>query len=251
MQQNVLNKSIKIGLLTLSCLSLVACGTKTPTTKETSSEAAISSSQASASLASESTTQSSSESQGSSDSLSEKKGETAQAKFNDDDHYEDYAIITADTGRPEGEFTLKSAIEKFQSSYPKAEIIKLSYEEDDSVYYYEIKGIHEQKFREVKYEAQNGEVVHEYEKFLPKHIKKINLAEVISLKDAYARALESAKGSFGKDAASAEGEFTIKEWALDYDDGRLVYKFEFKQSSHDDDLKVKIDAQNGTTLRVS
>lgn len=133
--------------------------------------------------------------------------------------------------------TPEEAFNTFKEEYPAAKVDELELDFDDGFYYYKVEGYDDIKEYELKINTSDGTVT--------KNEKddKSNSTGEITVEDV--RKIEAL---LDKAISDAGDDYRIKEWVLDTDDSKVIFKIEVV-NSNGDDIEYKYDVDTGDLIK--
>lgn len=141
---------------------------------------------------------------------------------------------------------IATAIQTFQTKYPKSDIQKLQIEYEGPFIKYDIVGNDGSQRNSLELNGQTGQVIKEKQKALKakdqdpsrRQAKALNLDNLMPLDQINQIALDN---------ANVDRPF---QWEMDREKDRTVWKVEISDASGSQVTEVKVDAQDGTVVQM-
>ena len=141
---------------------------------------------------------------------------------------------------------IATAIQTFQTTYPKSDIQKLQIEYEGPFIKYDIVGNDGSQRNSLELNGQTGQVIKEKQKALKakdqdpsrRRAKALNLDNLMPLDQINQIALDN---------ANVDRPF---QWEMDREKDRTVWKVEISDASGSQVTEVKVDAQDGTVVQM-
>lgn len=140
--------------------------------------------------------------------------------------------IVANIDTKEVKMTKEEAYEEFLKAYPNAKVDSLSYGKDNGISIYEVEGYDDMNEYEIKFDASNGQIVGQKQD-----------------KEASNKTLFISKEQLQKidllieDAAKDFEDFISYEYTLDFDNNKLEFKVELKNTSKEVEYKYDYETE--------
>lgn len=140
--------------------------------------------------------------------------------------------------------TLAHAVQIYESNYPNTSVTSIELDSSFGIYYYEIKGVDDQKEYELKFHAKTGDIKrkrvknleHDEKNGVEKKEKGIVTTNLLSLEEITSRAQEAA------------GSGTATDWDLEKELDTIYWEVKVKSGKSKTD--VTLNAETGTVLKV-
>lgn len=150
------------------------------------------------------------------------------------------------TKLPAIKVTVAEAISAYEKAYPNTSITSIDLDTSFGAYYFEVKGVDDNKEYELKINAETGDETKEREENLDADEKNgtkktedaLDLKDILSLEDAT---------KFAAEALAVEAE-TATDWSLDRELAVTYWEVTFKSGRSES--SVKLNAQTGAVLET-
>lgn len=128
----------------------------------------------------------------------------------------------------------------YMEKYPDTMVAKIELDQDFGSYMYKIEGFDGEKEYELKINPVNGEITKD--DIDNEILEDDDKDEIITRANA-----EKVQALVDKSLEDAGEEGKLKDWELDYDDGRAVLEIEIDKEAFDD-IEYKYDVESGDLL---
>ncbi|MFC0233851.1 PepSY domain-containing protein [Vagococcus entomophilus] len=140
--------------------------------------------------------------------------------------------------------TLAHAVQIYESNYPNTSVTSIELDSSFGIYYYEIKGVDDQKEYELKIHAKTGDIKkkrvenleNDEKNGVERKEKGMVTTNLLSLEEITSRAQEAA------------GDGTAVEWNLEKELDTVYWEVKVKSGKSETD--VTLNAETGTVLEV-